>query len=34
MMITRRSWDYPTLPVSISLVAAILLSVSLAVLRR
>lgn len=34
MMITRRSWDYPVLPVSISLVAAILLCVSLAVLRR
>jgi hypothetical protein len=34
MMITRRSWDYPTLPVSISLAAAILLCVSLAVLRR
>jgi hypothetical protein len=33
-MITRRSWDYPNIPVSISLVAAILLSVSLAVLRR
>ncbi len=33
-MITRRSWDYPTLPISISLAAAILLCVSLAVLRR
>ncbi|WIM89827.1 hypothetical protein PT015_10590 [Candidatus Mycobacterium wuenschmannii] len=33
-MITRRSWDYPILPVSISLAAAILLCVSLAVLRR
>jgi hypothetical protein len=33
-MITRRSWDYPNLPVSISLVAAALLCVSLAVLRR
>jgi hypothetical protein len=33
-MISRRSWDYPNLPVSISLIAAALLCVSLAVLRR
>jgi hypothetical protein len=33
-MITRRSWDYPILPVSVSLIAATLLCVSLAVLRR
>jgi hypothetical protein len=33
-MITRRSWDYPNLPVSISLIAAALLCASLAVLRR
>jgi hypothetical protein len=33
-MITRRSWDYPVVPVSISLIAATLLCVSLAVLRR
>jgi hypothetical protein len=34
MMITRRTWDYPNLPLSISLVVAILLCSSLAVLRR
>lgn len=33
-MITRRSWDYPLIPVAISLVAAMLLAISLAVLRR
>jgi len=33
-MITRRSWDYPNLPVSISLIAAALLCGTLAVLRR
>lgn len=33
-MITRRSWDYPNLPVGISLIAAALLCASLAVLRR
>lgn len=32
--ITRRSWDYPLIPVSISLAAALLLTISLAVLRR
>ncbi|ORW03352.1 hypothetical protein BB737_06110 [Mycobacterium avium subsp. hominissuis] len=33
-MITRRSWDYPNLPVSISLIASALLCAALAVLRR
>jgi hypothetical protein len=33
-MISLRSWDYPNLPLTISLVAAVLLSATLAVLRR